>query len=337
MSGSGIGVRPQRIGKVLLQKLRSGCALHLLEGMWRSATIAAAFAASIVSGIAGSASQESVVTGISLRPEQAQAGSAVNATAAGSGLCGAVHIDWGDGIAITYPTSTLPVAQSHVYKYGGTYTVRAQGMGNCAGQATTTIKVAGPPPPAPPAPAPPSAPPKPTEARQAAISTIDITRPEGAPVSARSIRVNGTGRCAYTLNYGDGNTEGRNADLPDVVRHNYPADGRYTIVATASAPCGGTAQAPLVIGRDDFPVRRELRRMTIAPREAGVGDQIDIRLDGSGSCRVTVDFGDDRQRELDVVLPYRLTHRFTNRGNYEVIAWADAPCSGGASGEVRVR
>jgi hypothetical protein len=305
--------------------------------MWRSATIAAA----IVGATAGSASQESVVTGVSLRPDQAQAGATVNATAAGSGLCGAVHIDWGDGIAITYPTSTLPVSQSHVYKYGGTYTVRAQGMGNCAGQATTTIKVAGPPPPPPPpppsAPTPPAAPPKPTEARQASIANIEISRPAGAPTSARSIRVNGTGRCAYTLNYGDGNTEGRNADLPDVVRHNYPADGRYTVVATASAPCGGTAQAQLVIGRDDFPVRRELRRLTITPREAGIGDQIQIRLDGSGSCRVTVDFGDDRQREVDAVLPYRLTHRFTNRGDYEVIAWADAPCSGGASGEVRVR
>ena len=308
--------------------------------MWRSATIAAVLAASIVSASAGSASQESVVTGVSLRPAQAQAGSAVNATAAGSGLCGAVHIDWGDGIAITYPTSTLPVSQSHVYKYGGTYTVRAQGMGNCSGQATTTVKVAGPPPPpppAPPAPPPPTAPPKPTETRQPTIASVEISRPEGATVSVRSIRVNGSGRCAYTLNYGDGNTEGRNADLPDVVRHNYPADGRYTVVATASAPCAGTAQAPLIIGRDDFPVRRELRRLTIMPREAGVGDQITIRLDGSGSCRVTVDFGDDRQRELDVVLPYRLTHRFTNRGDYEVIAWADAPCSGGASGEVRVR
>ena len=308
--------------------------------MWRSATVAVLFSASIASTIAGSTSQESVVTGVSLRPAEAQAGSSVNATAAGSGLCGAVHIDWGDGTAITYPTSTLPVSQSHVYKYGGTYTVRAQGMGNCAGQATTRIRVAGPPPPPPappPAPPAPSAPPKPTETRSPSIVGVEISRPEGAPTSTRSIRVTGTGRCAYTLDFGDGNTEGRNADLPDVVRHNYPAEGRYTVVATASSPCGGRAQAPLVIGGDNPPTRRELKRLTITPREVGVGDQIEVRLEGSGSCRVTVDFGDDRQRELNVALPYRLTYRFNAPGDYEVLAWADPPCDGGASGEVRVR
>ena len=54
-------------------------------------------------------------------------------------------------------------------------------------------------------------------------------------------------------------------------------------------------------------------------------------------CRVTVDFGDDRQRDVNVMLPYRLTHRFDAVGDYEIIAWADPPCDGGASGEVRVR
>ncbi len=288
--------------------------------------------------------QDSTVLGISVKPDDVQAGAPVNATASGSGLCGAVHIDWGDGTAITYPTSRLPVSQSHVYKYGGAYTVRAQGMGNCTGQATTRLKVTGPPPPPPPTPpAPPSTPPPPKEAKPAPIAPrvadLQVSHPAGTAPTARAIRVNGSGTCAYTLDFGDGNSEGRNADLPDVVRHNYPADGRYTIVAIAAAPCTGRAQASIVVGAptDDRRTALELRRLSVTPVDVSTGELVAVTLEGSGRCRVTVDFGDDRQRDVTEVLPYRLTHRFAVAGEYEIVAWAHPPCDGGASADVRVR
>ncbi|HET7221069.1 MAG TPA: hypothetical protein VFJ02_23605, partial [Vicinamibacterales bacterium] len=178
----------------------------------------------------------STITGLTMKPAEAQAGTAVSATALGSGLCGAVNIDWGDGTAITYATSTLPVTQSHVYQAAGTFTVRAQGMGNCDGQATASVRIT--PPPAPP----------PTRAPR--LTGIEVSRPPDAGRGMRAIRVTGDGTCAYTLDFGDGNSEGRNAALPDVVQHNYPADGRYTLVATAAAPCTGIIRTTAVVGVD---------------------------------------------------------------------------------------
>ena len=357
------------------------------------------------SAAAAATAQDSMVVSLSVKPDNAQAGAPVTATAGGSGLCGAVHIDWGDGTAITYATSVLPVSQSHVYKHGGTFSVRAQGMGNCAGQATTQVKVAGPPPPPPAAKltavelSPPAIAPRaavtitlrgegscrvtvdfgdgnsqelggalplsvrhtyalagkynivaaPVTAcgdRQVAtlavgdapgaprIDAIQISRPEGTSPGMRAIRVTGAGRCAYTLEFGDGNSEGRNADLPEVVRHNYPAEGRYTVVATAAAPCKGRAQSTLVVGDDRGAM---LSRLTVRPRTVRLGEAIDVMLVGSGLCRVTVNFGDDRQREVAEALPYRLTHRYAATGTYQVVAVTHPPCSGGGSADIRVR
>lgn len=359
----------------------------------------------------GAAAQESTVLNVTVKPAETQAGTSVTATAGGSGLCGAVHIDWGDGTAITYATATLPVAQSHVYKNGGTFTVRAQGMGNCAGQATTQVKVAGPPPPppgakliavdlSPAAIAPRTAvtitlrgegacrvnvdfgdgnsqelsgglpltvrhtyalagkyaivatPTPPCGDRRSAtltvgdvpkgphISGIEINTPEGAESGMRAIRVTGAGRCAYTLEFGDGNSEGRNADLPDVVRHNYPASGRYTVVASAAAPCTGKAQSTILVGNgrgagDDRSGR--LVRLTVRPRTAGLGEAVEVTLIGSGRCRVTLAFGDGGEREVAEELPYRLAYRYAATGNYEVAARAHPPCSGNASAGLRVR
>jgi len=289
----------------------------------------------VATSIALGAGQDSTVLGVSAKPTVARAGSPVTAIASGKGLCGAVHVDWGDGTAITYPTSTLPVSQSHTYQYGGSYTIRAQGMGNCSGQATTTVRVEGPPPPAPPTPpVPPSAP-----ATGPSIVSVDVSTPGDAEPSMRSIRVAGTGTCAYKLDFGDGNSEGRNAALPDVVRHNYPAPGRYRVVATASAPCAGTARSFVVVGDSDPDAGRTRGRVSAVDvaTDARTDSPVVINIQGSGYCKVTVDFDDERQREITATLPARVTHRFENRGDYQIVAWAHAPCTGGGSADLRVR
>jgi hypothetical protein len=316
--------------------LRTAMAVLVLTSSWLAAEAAA---------------QDSTVLGISIKADDVRAGSPVSATASGSGFCGAVHIDWGDGTAITYATSTLPVAQSHVYKYGGVFTVRAQGMGNCTGQATTRVKVTGPPPPPPPPPPPAPAPPRAPAPKEnkpddavARIVDLEISQPANSGASVRAIRVNGSGTCAYSLDFGDGNSEGRNARLPDAVRHNYPAEGRYTVVATAAPPCTGRTQTTIVIGPRSYddPPRipdriQELKRLTVTPLDVRIGDLVDVTVEGSGRCRVVVDFGDDRQREVTEVLPYRMTHRYAIAGDFEIVAWTYPPCDGGASADVRVR
>lgn len=287
----------------------------------------------IVTSVAAGGAQESTVLGVTAKPASTRVGTPVAVTAAGKGFCGAVHIDWGDGTAITYPTSTLPVSQSHAYQYGGTYTIRAQGMGNCAGQATTSVRIDGPPP-APPAPPPPPAPPTPPARNDGpSVSGVDVSTPRDAGPNVRAIRIAGAGTCAYTLDFGDGNSEGRNASLPEVVRHNYPARGRYTVAVTPAAPCTGGGRTTVVIGA---PARGSVAGIDVRP-DAGVGAEVVVIVRGSGQCTVTVDFDDGTQREVTDTLPARVTHRFERPGRYEIVAWTQEPCTGDASAEVRVR
>jgi len=59
----------------------------------------------------------------------------------GMNPCGAVNLDYGDGVAVTYTIRELPVSQSHEYTRVGDYTVRARGVGNCDGTATTSVRI----------------------------------------------------------------------------------------------------------------------------------------------------------------------------------------------------
>src|SRR6188768_2838309 len=108
-----------------------------------------------ISGVQGSASSVNV-------------GSAVTFTVAGSNPCGAVNIDYGDGTAITYAITGLPVSQSHQFDKAGNFTVIARGMGNCDGEARTSIVVAAP------APAPPPSAPAPPPAAAAEITALNF-------------------------------------------------------------------------------------------------------------------------------------------------------------------
>ena len=365
--------------------------------------LACLFVAVLVSA-AGSSPRQGAVTAVTLSPAAAEAGATVTATVTGSsGGCGAVHINWGDGTAITYATSTLPVTQTHVYKVGGTFNVRAQGMGNCTGEATARIVITAPPPPA--------LAPRLTavalsapsiEARTAAAITLEGTgacrltvdfgdgnnqqvnttlpttlrhtypRPgryaivatpaapcaerreailevverqtaritglkiESQPQAptARSITVLGSGRCSYVLDFGDGNTEARDATLPELVHHHYPAAGRYTVVATARTPCSGAQRSAFSTAGE--PPRGEISRVDVRPQLARAGDRISVNVAGSGTCRFVVDFGDGESRTLTERLPHRLVYRYAQAGNYEIVIRTEAPCTGGGDALLRV-
>ena len=350
------------------------------------------------SGLASA--RQGTITALTLSTSAADAGATIQATASGSGGgCGAVHIDWGDGTAITYATSTLPVTQTHVYRAGGTFTVRARGMGNCSGEATARITITGPPP-APQltavalsspsveprtavtitvqgtgtcaltidfgdgntqeinatlpltlrhtyalpgtytitaTPVPPCA-----ERRTATlevgrqlqrITGINVESAAGTAASARSIRVLGSGRCSYSVDFGDGNSETREAALPDVVRHNYPAAGRYTVTATARPPCSGVQRSTFVIGAA---VQGSISRVDVRPQLARVGQPITVTVAGSGTCRFVVDFDDGESRTLTERLPYQFTYRYAVPGDFEIVAWAHEPCTGQGDALLRI-
>jgi hypothetical protein len=79
----------------------------------------------------------------------------------GTNPCGAVHIEYGDGEAITTPIEALPATITHRYARSGDYAIVARGMGNCEGRTALTVRTVV----APPAPA---AAPSPSRGRGAA-------------------------------------------------------------------------------------------------------------------------------------------------------------------------
>jgi PKD repeat protein len=285
----------------------------------------------VLGSVGDTLAAQGAVAGLTLSPAAAEVGVTVTARATGSaGPCGAVHIDWGDGNTITYATERLPVTQTHVYKAAGTYNLRAQGMANCSGEARTRIVITAPPPPPPPPPAP--------RSRQQ-ITALSGEVPPGADAGVRSFTVQGRGQCSYVLDFGDGNNETRDAVLPDVVRHNYPAEGRYTAVATARPPCSGVMRFTFTVARSAQTgnVPGSISRVDVRPQVARIGVQIAVTVSGSGTCTFVVDFGDGQSRTLTERLPHRLTYRYTKAGDHEIVVSGQAPCAGGGDAVLRVR
>lgn len=101
------------------------------------------------------AAQRGAVSGVAVAKAPAQVGVAVDITVTGRNPCGAVRIDPGDGTEpVTHAIVDVPTTVRHVYRTGGRFQLRAEGMGNCDGVAATTVQVNAAPPPPPAAPAP---------------------------------------------------------------------------------------------------------------------------------------------------------------------------------------
>ncbi|HKN58852.1 MAG TPA: hypothetical protein VJV97_08360, partial [Gemmatimonadaceae bacterium] len=99
----------------------------------------------------------------------------------------------------------------------------------CTGKFTQTLSVA-------------TTPPKPQ------LTGINVSPARAAPGQPVTIDVIGSGTCSYTIDFGDGNTDTRSRQLPDRVRHNYPAADTYTVAVNADRPCTGSARTTLVVG-----------------------------------------------------------------------------------------
>jgi hypothetical protein len=64
-----------------------------------------------------------------------------NFTIRGKNPCGAVRLDPGEGVPVTHAIHALPTTLAYEYGTVGTFTVRAEGMGNCDGVTTTQVTV----------------------------------------------------------------------------------------------------------------------------------------------------------------------------------------------------
>ena len=164
---------------------------------------------------------------------------------------------------------------------------------------------------------------------QPRITRIDFrpaTVEEGGGIM---IALVGTGRCSYTVDFGDGQRERRTADLPDHLRHQYAPDKAYDVVATPDAPCEGVARARIDIRGIERGIWRVLAELASA-----TAPEVVLTIDGKGACTVFVDFGDGQSEKHDVTLPAKVNHKYVKGGSYEIHARTQEPCRG--EGHVRI-
>jgi hypothetical protein len=161
-----------------------------------------------------------------------------------------------------------------------------------------------------------------------------ITRIDFRPATVEEkggimIALVGTGRCTYTIDFGDGQSERRTADLPDELRHQYAPDKAYDVVATPEPPCEGVARARI----DIRGIERGIWRV-MAELASATAPEVVVTIDGKGACTVFVDFGDGQAEKHDVTLPAKVNHKYVKGGSYEIHARTQEPCRG--EGRVRI-
>ena len=280
----------------------------------------------LLSGIALTA-EAGTITKVSAAPAVVVAGQTVTFTEEGTNPCGASNMTYGDGIVITYAITELPARQTHVFEKPGTYTVIARGMGNCDGEATTTVEVkpaAAPPPPDPP-----------TGRRGPRVTSVEFIPAEGIIRRPVTFVVNGAGPCRFTVDFGDGNSRDLSGDLPYRFDHTYAVAGKYTTIVTPSSPCTGRFTQVLTVGSRAAAPR--IFELSIDPPSTTAGQRVTITIDGTGSCGYAIDFGDGNNDSKTATLPDRIQHNYPAAGEYLITATAVPPCTGSARRSLRVR
>jgi hypothetical protein len=171
-------------------------------------------------------------------------------------------------------------------------------------------------------------------AAAAAQENPRITRIDFRPATVEEgggilISLAGSGRCTYTIDFGDGQSEQRTANLPDQLRHQFAADKAYDVVATPEAPCEGVARARI----DVRAIERGIWRIN-AELASATAPEVVVTVEGQGACIVFVDFGDGQSEKHDVKLPAKVNHKYAKSGVYEIHARTQDPCRG--EGRVRI-
>ena len=270
-----------------------------------------------VSGVAAAGTVSVVKASV----PSAAVGVAISVTASGTNPCGAAHIDYGDGTAITYAITGLPTTQSHAYQKPGAFTIVARGMGNCDGEATTRVEVTGP------APAPPPEVPN-------AITAIEFVPRPGVVRQPVAINVSGRGTCAFTVTFGDGNQQELNGPLPQRVSHTYAVEQTYTVIVAPAPPCAGKFSDKLQVAARGG---NRITGLALDPMPTNVGRAVTIDVEGAGACSYHVDYGDGNGEDRSKPLPDRLRHVYNTAGSYVIRVEASGGCAGRAQRTLDVR
>ena len=272
----------------------------------------------ISSGVASAGT----VTAVKASATSVAVGSAVSVTASGTNPCGAAFVDYGDGTGITYAITGLPTTQTHTYLKAGTFAIVARGMGNCDGEATTRIDVTAPAAPPPAAPA------------ASEITGLGFTPKVGVVRQPVAINIAGRGACRYTLDFGDGNRQEMNGELPQRVNHTYTVVQAYTVIAAPVAPCAGKFTERLQVAARGG---ERITGLVVDPATASVGRGVTIVVEGVGACGYRVEYGDGTHEDRTKPLPDRLHHVYNAPGTYVISVTASGTCEGRAQRTLDVR
>jgi hypothetical protein len=271
----------------------------------------------IFSGIAAAGT----VTAVKASAASAAVGVVVTVTASGTNPCGAAHIDYGDGTAITYAITGLPTAQTHAYQKPGSYAIVARGMGNCDGEASTRIEVTG------------QAAPPPRVAPNE-ITGVGFTPRPGVARQPVAINVTGRGACIFTIDFGDGNHQEVKGEFPQRISHTYALVDTYTVIVAPVAPCVGKFTERLQIAARGG---ERITGLTIDPPVADVRRTVTITVEGVGTCGYRIDYGDGNHEDRAKLLPDRLTHVYNAPGSYVIAVAASGTCEGRTQRTLDVR
>jgi hypothetical protein len=164
------------------------------------------------------------------------------------------------------------------------------------------------------------------------ITRIEFRPATEAEGSGVIISLLGSGRCTFSVDFGDGKTVQRTAPLPDRIQHAYPGDGEYEVVATPEAPCEGVARATIAVRA----VERGIWSLSAEPGATPGTLELNVTVNGRGSCAVTLDFGDGAIEKMEGALPATRSHKYANTGTYELRATTTEPCRGEAQLKVEI-
>ncbi|CAN5885215.1 hypothetical protein BH18ACI5_BH18ACI5_29260 [soil metagenome] len=164
------------------------------------------------------------------------------------------------------------------------------------------------------------------------ITRIEFRPATEAEGSGVIISLLGAGRCTYSIDFGDGKSDQRTAQLPDRIQHVYPGDGEYEVAATPEAPGEGVARAKIAVRA----VERGIWSLSAEPGPTPGTLELVVTVNGRGSCAVTLDFGDGSIEKMEGALPGTRSHKYANTGTYELRATTTEPCRGEAQLKVEI-
>jgi len=163
---------------------------------------------------------------------------------------------------------------------------------------------------------------------------VDVTPVPAVQRQPLTIDVKGTGNCAFTVAFGDGNQQEFDEALPHRLTHSYAVAGTYVLVVAPAAPCSGKFTQQVQVAPR---AGSRVTGLTLDPPEAEVRKGVVIAVEGYGTCRYVIDYGDGNQEARAKPLPDRLHHVYNASGSYRIQVTASGACEGQAVRTLQVR